>query len=373
MTLFIFFIFLIICTYLLYPISILALSKIKKTSQIKNINQSNYKIINILIPIHNEEKVIGQKLNSILQTKYPLEKIKILIGLDACTDQSLHIISQFEAKLQIEKHISNNRIGKPNIINKMVKNIKEDDAIILFSDADIMFDKDVLHYISNAFDNEDIGIVDIKLENKYLQNIEENTYLSLENKLKKAESILFNLFQGVSGACYAIKKKYYTNIPNNFLVDDFFISIQVFLQGKKGIFIDSCSVFENKNTNFKQDFHRKSRIAAGSFQNLFFLHFKILNPLKILGFTFVFHKLLRWLTPFFLLYIAIYFLSNYTFIILGLTLISCLLAFLLSIFGVKYNPFKMAFYFGLMQIAILIGFFKYIKGINTNVWQPTAK
>lgn len=361
---------LILITYIFYPATIILLSKNKKTNTLSDVEYNN---INIIIPIHNEEKIIGQKLASIVASDYPTGKIKIHIGLDNCTDNSLNIINQYDDKLDIQKYIYNERIGKPNIINEITKTLTVQNDIILFTDADIILEHDTIKKINAAFNDTTVGIVDVHLENIASKNIEENTYNTLENKTKKAEALLFNLFQGASGACYAIRRKYFKPIPQNFLVDDYYISINVFLQNGKGIFLDDCVVYEHKTTTIEQEFKRKKRIAAGNFQNAW--HFKslFLIPHKAIAYTFVFHKLLRWLTPFFLIFIAAYLLINYTLIIFVLTLILSMLAFLLSIFGVKYNLIKIVSYFLIMQLAILLGFIQFLIGIKSNIWQPTPK
>lgn len=367
--------FALVYSYFLYPLLLKIISSFNLGNQsisIDNHIDIKYKDINIIIPVHNEESIIGSKLKSIVNQNYPKEKIKIYIGLDACTDNSIKEIEYIDSQLNIIKFESKTRIGKPKLLNHLFELIQDEESIILVTDADILLETNTLIDISKSFDNELNILTDLKLINKNIEAIEENLYLDLENTIKSCESKHFHIFQGVSGACYAIKRKYFKPIPENFLVDDFYISIQALMQQPFATFLENSFVYENRPKDMSLEFKRKIRIATGNFQNLYFFGTKLLNPISAIGFTFISHKLFRWLTPFFMLYISIYLLINYTFIILALTLILLSIVFFLSIFEVK-KFVRIPFYFIAMQIAVLIGFYRFLKGVKTNIWQPTNR
>ncbi|MCB0512931.1 MAG: hypothetical protein KDC60_00705, partial [Bacteroidetes bacterium] len=84
--------FALVYSYFLYPLLLKIISSFnlgKQSISIDNHIDIKYKDINIIIPVHNEESIIGSKLKSIVNQNYPKEKIKIYIGLDACTDNSI--------------------------------------------------------------------------------------------------------------------------------------------------------------------------------------------------------------------------------------------------------------------------------------------
>jgi hypothetical protein len=85
------------------------------------------------------------------------------------------------------------------------------------------------------------------------------------------------------------------------------------------------------------------------------------------------HKILRWKTPFLLLILYYILLLKFTLFILIVTFILPIIDIFLFIFKLEFKPLRRFHYFIVMNIAVLIGFFKYIKGINTNVWQPTTR
>ena len=77
-----------------------------------------------------------------------------------------------------------------------------------------------------------------------------------------------------------MRKKLFAEVPNNYLVDDFPISMNVLKSKAKCIHERKAIVFEDVSNHLSAEFKRKVRISAGNFQNL--VHFKSmlfrLNP-----------------------------------------------------------------------------------------------
>jgi cellulose synthase/poly-beta-1,6-N-acetylglucosamine synthase-like glycosyltransferase len=78
--------------YVFYPM-LLRKKAIGKSLNFQSYNfEDELPLVNIVIPVCNEEKVIAAKLNSIFKTTYPKEKLRVFIGLDNCTDATKDII-----------------------------------------------------------------------------------------------------------------------------------------------------------------------------------------------------------------------------------------------------------------------------------------
>jgi hypothetical protein len=96
-----------------------------------------------------------------------------------------------------------------------------------------------------------------------------------------------------------------------------------------------------------------------------------------LAFAFFSHKILRWVTPFFLLILCFV-----TIALIPTNNVFLYLAFVqgllfLSPFAIplvkKLKPALFIAHFYNMNLALLIGFFKYIQGVKSSVWQPTQR
>ena len=115
---------------------------------------------------------------------------------------------------------------------------------------------------------------------------------------------------GPFGGCYMLRSNYFSKVPDNYLVDDFYIAMEVFRKGGLAINDLSAICTESNSSDILEEFKRKSRISAGNFQNLLTFKNLLWPPFSKLAFNFISHKVLRWLGP---LFIA-------TFTILGLIL-----------------------------------------------------
>jgi len=87
---------LILHSYVIYPKLVQYFAKYRKTNLL--IYQDELPPITIIIPAHNEAKVIGQKLETLLQTNFPFDRIELLIGADNCQDDTCAIIQSYQDK-----------------------------------------------------------------------------------------------------------------------------------------------------------------------------------------------------------------------------------------------------------------------------------
>jgi len=388
---------LIFHSYILYPVILFMFSK-KKNNEIFFSRKEELLKVSILISIYNEEKVIAKKIDSILNSNYPAAKIQILIGSDKSSDKSNEIVSKYAQENKSINFFSfNERQGKPSIINKIYK--YADGEIIILTDANVFFDKNTIYEVVKYFKNPKIGLVDTHMKNKGIIkdgiSIQESQYISREVRIKNAESNIWGTMMGPFGGCYAIRNDLYEPVPSNFLVDDFYINMEILQKGYKAINNLNAFVFEDVSNNLYDEFRRKIRIATGNFQNLkkfriFLLGIIGLNPLKNiknihintfgLSFSFISHKVLRWVTPFFiiLLLLSNIFLLETT--IYQLSFAGLLFSFSIPLWDtllkkVKINISILRFitHFYSMNLALIIGFFKYLKGVKSGVWQPTKR
>jgi cellulose synthase/poly-beta-1,6-N-acetylglucosamine synthase-like glycosyltransferase len=327
----------------------------------------------IIIPIQNEEKVIEAKLNSILKSDYPKEKISIYLGLDACTDQSKGIIETKFSLPNISLIEFSNRTGKPEVLNTLLReHIPAGDALLIFTDANIIFSDNTLFELVKYFKDPQIGLVDANIQSVTTLNHQEREYWDYESDIKYNESLIYGIIPGPSGGCYAIRRDLFTPIPRNFLVDDFYIGFSVLTRSYKSIFNKEAICYEDVVTSWREEFFRKIRISTGNFQNLWYFK-RYAFGFNDLSFVFVSHKVLRWKTPFMLLMLYYLLLLKYTLFILIVTLFLPLFDLFLSTFGIRIKTMRRFNYFIIMNIAVFLGFVKFIKGVRNNVWQPTTR
>ena len=386
-------------TYILYPL----LLKILPSSPLSTSEgeQKSEPSVSILIPAYNEEKIVRQKLESIFNSEYPKEKIEVIVGSDASTDRTNEIVQSFQ---QVQLVEFAGRSGKPKIINKLATLAKNE--ILILTDANVIFDKNTISELTKHFQNSEIALVDSNMVNINQQgkgiSKAESTYIRGEVGIKNNEGKVFGMMMGPFGGCYAARKSFYSPVPENFLVDDFYINMKVLEKGGKAISEINAKVYEEVPTDWKVEFKRKIRIATGSFQNLKeFFH--LLLRFNALSFCFLSHKVLRWFGPFFM--IGAYLSSLFLFIaqmeeipnthlefrskdsidIYGIFfLLQHIPIFLLfqdmilkssrlASLGLNFIVTNLVTHFFTTNLALLIGFFKFLGGVKSSVWTPTKR
>ena len=363
-------------TYFIYPLSLFLFGKKR---QVKPALSANFDIA-VVIAAFNEENVIEKKIQSVLATSYPLDKLVIYVGSDASTDRTNEIVANFATQYpNVQLKIFQGRTGKAGIINSIIEQCKEE--LLILTDANVFFTPSTIPNLVRHFSEKEThqvcaNILKISDRNENIQALEKG-YLLVENQIKLRESASWGFVMGAEGGCYAIRRTAYTPIPPNFYMDDFFVTMSVIKNKGRVIFDEEAICYEDLPTESAEEFKRKIRISIGNFQNLVAFK-KLLWPFwSAIAYSFISHKILRWLTPFFLilLFLVSFLLSFDSFFFQVLALVQCVL--FLSPLAIPYlkwmKPALFVAHFYNMNLALLIGFFRYLKGVKSSVWQPTPR
>jgi cellulose synthase/poly-beta-1,6-N-acetylglucosamine synthase-like glycosyltransferase len=366
----------ILQTYLLYPAALILGGKSKRESPVLNTSLT----IGVIIAAYNEENVIAQKIQSILDSDYPLEKVSIYIGSDASTDKTNELIASFQQNYPtIYLKVFQGRSGKAFIINQLAKECPDD--IFILTDANVFFTQNTISNLVRHFSNPKTkqvcaNIIKTSDKNIQIQGLEKK-YLWLENTIKLKESNTWGFVIGAEGGCYAIRRENYSPVPKNFFMDDFYITMSVIKNKGEVLFDDQAIVYEDLPSESSEEFKRKIRISIGNYQNLFEFKSLLWPVWSPISFAFISHKILRWLTPFFLILIFIVslllvFYQDY-FIYFSAAQATLFLTPLFIPVLKKVKPILFIAHFYNMNLALLIGYFSYLKGVKSSVWQPTPR
>jgi len=376
--------FLLVYTYFIFPFSTIFLAR-RRSLNNKFYNQKDeMPSVSILIAAYNEQDVIKEKVMSIINSNLPSSKIEIIIGSDCSTDNTNEIISKLANNHSfINVKIFTERSGKSSVVNKLVKQAKNE--IIILTDANIIFSKNTIQSLIRHFKDSKIGLVDSNMVNIGIKksgiSLQEKTYISSEVKFKHAESKLWGMLMGPFGGCFAIKKSLFVPIPENFMVDDFFICMNILKNGNLAINDLDAVVYEDVSNQIYEEFRRKRRISMGNFINLF--HFKklLLKPFSRLGFIFLSHKVIRWFGPILLILVLT---SNFilisdnifykiTFFVQLILFIFPFIDFLLRKIGIHILILRFVTHFYSMNLALFIGMIDYLTVNKKGVWEPTKR
>lgn len=372
----------ILHTYLIYPLSMVLLGKLfKKPSPVP---RQNYQpTVEIIFAAYNEESVIREKIIHSFETTYPQSKVSVRIGSDASTDATDSIIEELQHKYPtLHYRRFGGRTGKAGILNELIKESHAD--LIIFTDANIIFDENTIPQLVAGMQGSQVGIVGGSIIYKDSQNTgisgQENVYLKLENTVKKAESDLFGNAMGVEGGCYIIRRELFPGIPPLFFMEDFYTTMSVLQKRFKVLFDKNAKCYEDASVLSTEEYKRKVRISIGNFQNLNAFKSLLITRFFPLGYLFLSHKVLRWFTPFFLILLLITSAllastSPFYYTIAAFYVVFILLGGVGILFSQSkwIGPLKYPGHFIHMNMALLKGFYVYLKGVQSNAWEPTKR
>lgn len=372
-------IFLTCYTYLFYPLILKFWSDLKRRG-VKYINLDSYvPCVTMVVAAYNEEKVIEEKLINIFDLDYPKDKIVAIIASDGSNDRTNEIVKRYESKSL--KLIEYPRLGKVNVLNKTVPLASGE--IIVFSDANTMYNSRAIRKLVNHFRDPEVGCVcgRLKLINpKSVQSgAGEGFYWRYETWIKEKESRL-GCVAGANGAIYAIRRALFEKMPSNVINDDFHISMKIMGRGYKVIYESEAFGIEEVAPDFKSEFLRHVRDGAGHYREISHLT-ELLNPLKgVRTFAYVSHRLIRWIVPFFLPLILIAnvplirFPGYAVFFMLQICLyLIAVLAFLLQKYNIEIRFLNILFFFFATNLALMIGFWRNVFGTQGVTWNRTER
>ncbi len=371
-------------SYILFPLLLRLFAKLKARKNIHYQDLAEPPQVSILMSAFNEEEVISDKVRSVFSSRYPAKKFEILVGSDGSSDRTPEILRELEKEFPaLKAFVFSERRGKPNVISLLAG--KASGEILVFTDANVLFDEDTLSEMMAPFSDPLMGLVDTRMINLGMKkegiSFQEKAYISREVGIKELESRLWGTMMGPFGGCFAIRAKLFEPIPRNFLVDDFFLNMKVLESGYKAVNNPAACVYEDVSNDAAIEFRRKIRIATGNFQNLARFRRLLFSRRPGLSFCFWSHKVLRWIGPLFILgalisLIFIAFTHPFYRILLIIYVIVLLipgLDFALKKLNLHFPIFRFISHFLAMNLAMAKGLLRYLKGVKTNVWQPTKR
>ncbi|MBI5575802.1 MAG: glycosyltransferase family 2 protein [Deltaproteobacteria bacterium] len=257
--------------------------------------------VTVIVIAKDEEKNIGAKIENLLGMDYPPRKMKIIVASDASVDRTEDIVRSFSER-GVALFRADESKGKPAILNMLIPEI--DDEFVVLSDARQKWNKESLRMMMSNFTDPDVGAVSGEL---VIENEDEGTftegvafYWRYEKYLRKCEAA-YDSTCGTTGAIYAIRRELFGKIPEDTLLDDFVIPMNVVKRGKRVVFEESAVAFDHPADSSRHEMWRKIRTLSGNYQAYVRFPWLFLPWKNRVVFQFVSHKALRLAVPFLML------------------------------------------------------------------------
>lgn len=329
--------------------------------------------VSLLIPAHNEERVLRAKLENALSLDYPRDRLEIIVASDGSADETVAIARQFEDRgVSVLGFVD--RRGKASVLNDAAGRCRGE--VMCLCDANVMFRPNALRILVSHLAVPSVGAVtgEVRLaseESNFGQG--ESAYYCLERRLQAAESQVGSLM-GVDGGMYVVRRKLFRPLPADTILDDFVISMQVIRQGFRVVYDPAALAVENGAPRASQEWRRRVRVSAGAAQSIRRGAWPPLRrPVEL--WQYLSHKLFRWTTPALLACLMV------SSVVLFPTALVYQLASYLQ--AAVYGTALMAtgslrmrqtrlggvtFYFVMSNVAMAVGFFKGVFNLQPVTW-----
>jgi cellulose synthase/poly-beta-1,6-N-acetylglucosamine synthase-like glycosyltransferase len=376
--------FLIAYAYIFYPIVLFiayALSQVRRdwrylagrhNRRAPTLTPEQLPTVTLIVPAHNEQACLPNKILNLRQIDYPEEKLQIVFVSDGSTDRTNNILNSLQDP-KVEVALLPKRKGKSEALNVAVSRAHHD--ILVFTDASTLFASDTVKNLTRHFSNPKVGVVcgALEFERTSESTQTEGIYWRYESMLRLMEARLGATLTA-SGALFALRRTAFRPITPETIIEDFVIPMNARNLGYSVLYDPEATASEFAASSVVGEFTRRVRLAVGSFRAL-----KGFLTTGLDGFTsiaFISHKLLRWVLPF--LFIALLVCnavliekSLYRAVFVG-QLLFLLWAWVGFIFRQRVHGVRYALvgYFLLaMNLAFLVGFLRFLTGREDGVWQ----
>ena len=202
----------LVYTYLIFP---MAMAIVGRRRSGRLLRPEKLPTVSLIIPAHNEEGVIAQKIKNSQLIDYP--NLEIFVASDGSTDRTNEIVSTFGGDVRLLDFAD--RRGKTSVVADAVA--VSSGEILCLCDANVMFRPDALWRLVARLSSKDVGGVtgDVRLQSEQSSfGLAEALYYRLERRIHSGESNL-GAVMGVDGGMYVIRRELFCELPDDTVLD----------------------------------------------------------------------------------------------------------------------------------------------------------
>lgn len=391
--------------YVLYPIIVAAGGALRPRSAARypfpssdslasHVAAGSRPTVTLLIAAFNEEAALASKLENSLQLDYP--NLSILVLSDGSTDRTDAIAREYE-KDGVELLRVEGRLGKTYAQNQGVD--RSTGEILVFSDANSLYDADAITRMVAAFADPTVGVVEGRRvdhaphESETATTDTEMSFRDYESSVKCAESRLYTCV-GATGPIYAVRRSAYVP-PDPSEISDLLEPLLVHSRhGLRQVFEPQAISREPLLETGGDEFGRKIRIITRCLSSLVRrpelwcpgvgcaqLGFRGAGRRLVAGWQLWSHRLLRWLLPIPMVALLVASAALAGFGGAGRIYLAALIVqlgfygaaavgYFRERYGGKAGALRYPYYFCLANLAAAVALVNLFRGRRITVWSP---
>ena len=228
----------------------------------------------VLVPAHNEEKVIGDMIRNLQAMDYPAELYDFYIIADNCTDSTAEVARSLGAHVLVhEKESPDAPTGKPIALKAALEALGDYAArydLLMIFDADNLIDTNMFREVNSQFlDKGRPDLIQCYLGAKNKSGAVAWFYYTsytVTNRFFQLAKHRLGLNCSVGGTGYAITTSYLKERggwTTASLTEDIEIQVEATLDGRRILWNHNTRVYDEKPTSFRASVRQKTRWAQG--------------------------------------------------------------------------------------------------------------
>src|SRR5919112_94757 len=244
--------------------------------------------VTVLVAALNEEDVIAHKVEDLRRQDYPADLVEVVVVADGSTDRTAELARSFGARV-LHDPVAR---GKSSAVNRGIA--AAGGELVVMTDANCALSPQALRAVVACFADPSLAVVGGAkvVQGPGARGAGEGLYWRLETRVKAAEAALGALMGAPREVC-AVRRSTFRPIPSGVLNDDYHLACDALARGYGVGFAPSARAVETVSPSVSDEFERRSRIAAGTWQTTL-RHLQLGDPRRgWVAVAFVSHRVLR--------------------------------------------------------------------------------
>ncbi len=202
---------------------------------------SQLPFMSIIIPCLNEQSMIVDKLDNVLASDYPSDKMEIVVADGGSTDGTLALVEGIARDDQRVRLVHCCRGGKINQLNEVLPTLRSD--LVVVTDTDARINSSGLSWVAAEF----CADADVAVVGGYTSPsgglAVERCYWAAQNRIRLLESSVLHV-STVVACCYAFRRDLIDRFPDDVIADDVYITAVANTRGHKTVYCPRAVVKE---------------------------------------------------------------------------------------------------------------------------------
>jgi cellulose synthase/poly-beta-1,6-N-acetylglucosamine synthase-like glycosyltransferase len=264
--------------------------------------------VSIILAARNEAARLPARIDNLLASDYPAERLEIIVASDGSTDDTAKVLARYGRRITL---LMLPATGKAGALNAAVMHAHN--PILVFADARQRFAPDAIRRLVAPFNDRIVGAVsgELVLDCEQPHGREQaaaavpppstigdgvGAYWKYEKWLRRHEAAVDSTV-GVTGAIYAMRRWLWQPLPVDAILDDVLGPMRLVQRGYRVVFEPGARAFDGTSASAPAELRRKVRTLAGNFQLLRYSPSLLVPRRNPVWLQFVSHKIGRLFVP----------------------------------------------------------------------------